>query len=60
MDFSQSEDFSPYVLNSEDQPKLFELLMKVLEFNRIYPELVHLLNDGEDISAKLEKILDDE
>lgn len=60
MDPSQNENFSPYILNSEDQPKLFELLKKVLEFIKIYPELIRLLNsDGEDILVTLEKLLDD-
>lgn len=60
MDFGQTEDLSPYLLNREDQPKLFELLKKVLEFIRIYPELIQLLNNGGDISESIEKILDED
>ena len=57
---SQNEGLSSYALNVDDQPKLLELLEKALEFIRIYPDLLSLLNSGKDIPANLEKVLDDE
>lgn len=59
MDLRQDEKPSPYIMDCEDQPKLFELLKKVLEFTKIYPELMCFLDNSEAISALLEELLGD-